>query len=361
MCPEGSSVILPELGALGGADGVLRPEAAELEFLRLFGPLKLQNQTLQSLRTECVEAAHRAVAKVCLQPYGCDEWSKYSLPRCDVILGLPYDFGDSNFALAPACVLSGQYYCPVGLPLALKVTLKAASRSAAIWAMMLEGLMPAVVSARRTLSVALSSKGNIRSFLREWIEQEEIRLGCSPELQFFSISRSVAKMEEQARIGLPMALCPTCCRTAAGRLRVVFVRDPLARMSSFFHGYFLKHKERLLPQSDPHLFETWIRLILSPNASASPLFEASDLHHVRPALDRSPADDPEQVVFCIEEVEKSLRRVESALCTRFGHCTPLPSFPAVKRQTKREPKIGVEVASLVRERYRYDYEALTSC
>ena len=188
MCPEGSSGILPELGALGGADGVLRPEAAELEFLRLFGPLKLQNQTLQSLRMECIETAHRAVAKVCLQD-GCDEWSKYSLPRCDVILGLPYDFGDSNFALAPACVLSGQYYCPLGLPLALKVTLKAASRSAAIWAMMLEGLMPAVVSARRTLSVALSSKGNIPSFLREWIEQEEIRLGCSPELQFFSISR----------------------------------------------------------------------------------------------------------------------------------------------------------------------------
>ena len=116
MCPEGSSVILPELGALGGADGVLRPEAAELEFLRLFGPLKLQNQTLQSLRMECIETAHRAVAKVCLQD-GCDEWSKYSLPRCQVSLGLPYDFGDSAFLYSPSCERSGQYYCPPGLPL----------------------------------------------------------------------------------------------------------------------------------------------------------------------------------------------------------------------------------------------------
>ena len=118
MCPEGSSVILPELGPLGGADGVLRPEAAELEFPRLFGPLKLQNQTLQSLRTECVEAAHRAVATVCL-PDGCDEWSKYSLPRCQVSLGLPYDFGDSSFLYSPSCERSGQYYCPPGLALSL--------------------------------------------------------------------------------------------------------------------------------------------------------------------------------------------------------------------------------------------------
>ena len=168
-------------------------------------------------------------------------------------------------------------------------------------------------------------------------------------------------MLDTSRIGLPMALCPTCCRTAAGRLRVVFLRDPLTRMSSFFEGYFSRVKHHLLPQNDPHLFETWIRLILSPNASASPLFEATDLDHVRPALDRSPTDDPEQVIFCIEDVEKSRRRVEFALCSRFGHCTPLPSFPAVKRQTRREPKIGVEVASLVREQYRFDYEALTYC
>lgn len=359
MCPEGSSVILPELGPLGGADGVLRPEAAELEFPRLFGPLKLQNQTLQSLRTECVEAAHRAVAKVCL-PDGCDEWSKYSLPRCQVSLGLPYDFGDSSFLYSPSCERSGQYYCPPGLPLALKLTLKAACRSSIVWAAMLEGLIPGIVAVRRTLAVALRSDqegSNLARYAHEWIEQEEMRLGCPPELTMFGLSRSM-HMLETSRIGLPMALCPTCCRTAAGRLRVVFLRDPLARMSSFFHGYFLKQKESLLPQSDPHLFETWIRLILSPNASASPLFEASDLDHVRPALDRSPTDDPEQVIFCIENVEKSLRRVESALCTRFGHCTPLPSFPAVKRQSKREPKIGAEVAGLVRERYRFDYEAL---
>ena len=90
ICPKGGSVILPELGVLGRQDSFLPPESANLEFLRLFGPLKLQHQVLQSVRTECFENAHRVVADVCLKD-GCDEWSKYSMPRCQVSLGLPYD------------------------------------------------------------------------------------------------------------------------------------------------------------------------------------------------------------------------------------------------------------------------------
>ena len=86
LCPEGSAVILPEVGALGQEDGLLSPETAKLEFPRLFGPLQLRNQVLHSVRAECVENAHRVVASVCL-PDGCDEWSKYSMPRCHVSLG----------------------------------------------------------------------------------------------------------------------------------------------------------------------------------------------------------------------------------------------------------------------------------
>ena len=192
LCPEGTSMIFPEIGALGGKDGVLAPEMADLEFLRLFGPLKLQSQALHSVRTECVENAHRVVAKVCLQD-GCDEWSKYSLPRCQVSLGLPYDFRDSYFVLSHSCQQTGQYYCPPGLPLALKFTLKAASRSSTLWAFMLEGLLPAVVAARRSLAAAFSAMdegSSIARWAREWIEHEEMRMGCPPDLTMFSISRS---------------------------------------------------------------------------------------------------------------------------------------------------------------------------
>ncbi|CAE7539082.1 unnamed protein product [Symbiodinium pilosum] len=283
------------------------------------------------------------------------------MPRCHVSLGLPYDFGDSDFLYSPSCERTEQLYCPPGLPVALQLTLKAASRSATVWAAMLEGLIPGIVAARRTLGVALSSdKGsNIARWVQEWIEHEEMRLGCPADLAMFSISRSLHMLDD-ARIGLPMALCPTCCLHGYGRLRVIFIRDPFARMSSFFHGYWSHRKGHLLPPGSFTPFETWIHMILSPNASASPLFEASDLDHVRPALDKPLPSNHRQVVFCIEDVEKSVRRVEDALCRGFQHCTPLPSFPAVKR-TKRKPQMSTAVAGLIRERFRFDYEALASC
>ena len=167
-------------------------------------------------------------------------------------------------------------------------------------------------------------------------------------------------MLDDGRIGLPMALCPSCCRTGAGRLKVIFLRDPLARLSSFFNGYWMQMKGHLLPRGGSSPFETWIQLILGPNASSSPLFESSDLDHVRPAFSEPLPNDRQQVVFCIEDAEASVRRVEDALCKSFQHCTPLPDFPAGK-QTKREPKVGSDVADLLRHRFRLDYEAMASC
>eukprot|EP00435_Cladocopium_sp_Y103_P037439 s2580_g9.t3 len=366
LCQDGTLKILTELATLTLKDGSVPPEIAELEFLRLFGPQRLQHQVFHSLHMECSADVHRVVAKVCVRQ-DCDELSKYSLPRCHVSLGLPYDFGDSNFLYAPSCERTGQFYCPPGLPLALQLTLKAGSRSATVWAAMLEGLMPAVVSARRTLAVSLSDSDDaggskVGRFAREWLEHDEMRLGCPGELAFFSISRGVHMLNE-GRVGLPMALCPSCCKTAAGRLRVVFIRDPVSRMSSFYHGYWFPNKGHLLPGQDRlerhELFETWVELILN---GSSPMFEASDLDHVRPALRQSLGDG--NVVFCLEDVEKSLQRVESALCRGYGHCTPLPRFPAVKfyKKPKRESlqSLSSEVAQLVRLRFRFDYEALST-
>eukprot|EP00913_Durusdinium_trenchii_P004505 g4182.t3 len=305
LCPGGAATILAELGTVSREDGVVPAEVAEIEFQRLFGPLRLRDQAFQSLRFECAADAHRAVADVCLGEK-CDEWSKYALPRCQVFLGLPYDFGDSNFLYAPACERSGQFYCPPGLPLALQLTLKAGSRSATVWAAMLEGLMPGIVAVRRTLAVqlGLSEESNkLARYAWEWLEHEETRLGCGGDLAFFSISRGVG-MLDQGQIGLPMALCPSCCRRASGRLRVIFLRDPVARMWSFFEGYWFPRKGQLLPEPS---FETWLRLILSRNASSSSLFEASDLDHVREAakdfelVDGRPAWRYEEVLPSLEE------------------------------------------------------------
>ncbi|CAJ1460200.1 unnamed protein product [Effrenium voratum] len=387
---DGMAAILPELGALSEDGGLLPAETAETEFVRLFGPLRLQGQMFQTMQTECSVAtsdmlieyyfvrlrirchlpctwfpsseatAHRAVAKICFGDE-CDEWSKYSLPRCHVSLGLPYEFGDSNFLYAPACERTQQFYCPPGLPVALQLTLKAGSRSATVWAAMLEGLMPAVVSARRTLAVAMSGSAagysRVARYAQEWLEHEEMRLGCSPDLALFSISRGLHMLSD-GRVGLPMGLCPTCCRTGAGRLRVVFVRSPLARLSSFFHGYWFPQKGHLLKEETSQ-FQQWVRLILSPVASASPLFEASDLDHVRPAFTESLSD--KHVVFCIEDVAGSLRRVETALCKRFGHCTPLPSFPAVRSKPAKFEQLAPDVEQLLKSRFHHDFLALASC
>lgn len=196
----------------------------------------------------------------------------------------------------------------------------------------------------------------------EWLEHEETRLGCGGDLAFFSISRGVG-MLDQGQIGLPMALCPSCCRRASGRLRVIFLRDPVARMWSFFEGYWFPRKGQLLPEPS---FETWLRLILSRNASSSSLFEASDLDHVRPALHRPLGHESQEVMFCMEDVEKSLRRVEGALCRYYQHCTPLPQFPAVKKKKKASSSkplatLGDFAAGLVRDRFHFDFDALASC
>ncbi|CAE8637611.1 unnamed protein product [Polarella glacialis] len=355
LCPNGAGVpaILPEIASLasletgtGAAeDGVsVRQDIAEQEFLRVFGPGSLRGQELRGFRSECSASAHRLVAKVCLGgAKGCDELSKYSLPRCHVSLTMPYDPGDGGFLYAPACERTGQLYCPPGLPVALQLTLKAGSRSAAVWAAMLEGLLPALVNARRTLAVTFADSGadaghgRLARYVQEWLEHEEMRLGCAPDLALFSITRALHMLSDEGRVGLPLALCPTCCRTGAGRLRVIFVRSPLARLRSFFHGYWFPSKGHLLPplrenaRGEEDHFETWVELILEVGSGNRTLFEADDLDHVAPAFQTKlhSVDGNPYVIFAVEDVAASMQRVERALCRRpFRHCTPLPKFPA---------------------------------
>eukprot|EP00927_Polykrikos_kofoidii_P040691 TRINITY_DN34739_c0_g2_i1.p1 TRINITY_DN34739_c0_g2~~TRINITY_DN34739_c0_g2_i1.p1 ORF type:complete len:294 (-),score=31.45 TRINITY_DN34739_c0_g2_i1:56-820(-) len=199
---------------------------------------------------------------------------------------------------------------------------------------MLEGLLPGLVNARHTLAVLLAENegggtGRIQRYFSEWLQNDEVRLGCSQEAALFSMSRAVHKFSDENFIGMPLALCPTCCRTGAGRLRVIFVRSPIARLRSFFRGYWGPRKGHLLLQGTG--FKEWIEIILSPEARNNrSLFEASDFDHVAPALSAPIGDvtDNRTVIFSLDNVAASQLRVEAALCAPpFRHCSPLPLFP----------------------------------
>lgn len=366
LCPEGAgaTAVLAEVGTMAAAG------TGAAEFTRVFGPTLLRHdQVLRGLHAECSLTAHRVAAEVCFTGAGtsCDVWSKYALPRCHVSLGLPYDPTDASFLYAPACERTGQMFCPPTVPVALQVTLKAGSRSAVVWAAMLEGLTSALVAARRTLAAALSegagtggaSEGRLRRYVLEWLEHEEARLGCTEEASLFSISRALHMFADEGKLGLPLALCPTCCQTAAARLRVIFLRSPLSRLRSFYRGYWEPRKGHLLEGGFPR----WVELILRDGATNTTLFEATDLDHVAPALRAPPDPASPFVIFTMEDVAGSLRRMERALCAEpFRHCAPLPPFPAtVGRRAGRGE--GAELLSgaaleLVQQRFRFDLEAL---
>eukprot|EP00928_Gymnodinium_smaydae_P015060 TRINITY_DN15522_c0_g1_i1.p1 TRINITY_DN15522_c0_g1~~TRINITY_DN15522_c0_g1_i1.p1 ORF type:complete len:527 (+),score=71.75 TRINITY_DN15522_c0_g1_i1:31-1581(+) len=351
LCPNagGSPLVIAE---------VVPTEDPAAEFSRVFGPMKLhREQELRGIRGECTAEAHRLVAEVCVRGAagGCDEWSKYTLPRCHVFLGTPYDPLQSNFLYAPTCERTGQFLCPPSVPIALRVVLKAGSRSAAVWAAMLEGLIPSLVAARRTLTASFAEgsdgsggESRVSRYVTDWLAHEEMRLGCNSEAALFSVSRALHRLADEAYVGLPLAMCPTCCRSAAGRLRVFFVRSPFARLHSFYHGYWRPTKGHLLPADTG--FPAWVEMILGPYAVAnSSLFETADLDHVKPAFSR-PLDEEvgelgrgPYVVFSIDEVSASLRRVEEALCAPpFLYCQPLPAFP--ERHVQEEPRARHDLA-----------------
>ena len=118
--------------------------------MQTFGAMRGQ---LRSLRGECSSQSQRVVAEVCNGEV-CDEWSKYAQPRqgtslcdkdhmsltcsfhkstcesarCRIMVGFPYDPQHMSFLTAHACASLRQLYCPPNVPIAIRATLKAASR-----------------------------------------------------------------------------------------------------------------------------------------------------------------------------------------------------------------------------------------
>ncbi|CAE7339711.1 unnamed protein product [Symbiodinium sp. CCMP2456] len=290
LCPRGSPVIV--------TDAAL--SEARQEFIQTFGASPLhRNQEFRGLWAECSDSVQRVAAKVCfptLAGEGCDEWSKYALPRCRLNLGFPYDPQHMSFLTAHACPSTRQLYCPPDVPIAIRATLKAGSRSTGLWAATIEGLLPSLVALRRALTASLQDEVNFargsgssadaafKRFGREWIEHELFRLGCSQEDWHRTLNGITTRHfnEELPLLGLPLALCPTCCREGTARLRVVTLRNPFARLASYWREW-KQRRGHLAPDIS---FDSWLKEILSESPDRSFISERDEFH-VEPAFTSS--------------------------------------------------------------------------
>merc|ERR1719409_721796 len=109
---------------------------------------------------------------------------------------------------------------------------------------MIEGLLPGLVALRRSVTAGLQRTERatwMERYTRENFEHETLRLGCSFDILVDDINAGISRFyrDDWPMIGVPLELCPTCCRHAAGRIKVVFVRNPKGRLASFYKSDWL--------------------------------------------------------------------------------------------------------------------------
>merc|ERR1740123_1333387 len=107
---------------------------------------------------------------------------------------------------------------------------------------MIEGLLPGLVAARRTLAAqlqqhvvdggdsgdsALLQASAFERYGREWLQHEALRLGCPADMWASHVNSVAGRFsaDDHPMLGLPLELCPTCCSAAIGRLQVVMLRN----------------------------------------------------------------------------------------------------------------------------------------
>lgn len=127
-----------------------------------------------------------------------------------------------------------------------------------------------------------------------------------------------------------------CCATGARHLRVVFVRNPFTRISS----YYLKAFQRRMR------FEVFIAnairhpasCIKKNNCSAVHSFRMHHRKHVVPIsevmqdLQPPTGGQAEVYVVHLELLKNGLKDLELRLCRKFSFCEPLPPFPSRNRR-----------------------------
>jgi len=294
-------------------------------------------------------------------------------------------------------------HCPLWAPLAAAVMDRAASMSLLHWLAALDGrprrTKPSSadrsgrqvfeVSARDRLTLweqweslaTAYANGGVPGLVRDWLSPEFRAVGLnarqSRNASTWSLLGSHHIGVRGRRIHLPSHLCFTCCSQGIDRLRVVFVRNPFARLVSFFRMAWLGNP--LKPLNRWEDFPAFARRasagrrqIAGSVATLSQQgFSDEDWLHTRSMSDwlqdgQSMNGSVQSTIFNVvhvEHLQDEIQELERLLCTDFAFCAPLPEFPRVNSFS-----LGVssdiwsqcwsdqDVVWLVHERYKHDFD-----
>lgn len=176
---------------------------------------------------------------------------------------------------------------------------------------------------------------------------------CEPEHLQIMAEHAVNMLEAFDGQNLYMRgpMCHTCCATGSGRVRIVFVRNPFARIMSYYK-YNWRSKTSFpqfvhLASRDPRLCDP---RDADGNCSGRALFGRVERMHVVP-VSRWVGLLPQQqgpstldlLVIHLELLDRGLEDLQLRLCRDFRFCVPLPRLPHKNRgPADRAPQPSVK-------------------
>lgn len=328
------------------------------------------------------------------------DWNQWSLMHCGVY-PVP--------AVSRAQGHSVQLFCPGSVPLAVVPVLKSGSTAVAFWLMKMEtfdtrkaiyqfqqhweetglvGLLMANQTKRSTeeiMSNYFLTQGRTDASFVRFLVLSEAMFNRVPEqdkrkLVVKTISRVISdKRGDLSRytsaLHLPPHLCATCCASGAGRLPVMFVRNPFTRLASNWRVFVLVPTE-ILEQATgnltarqrallrlrhfPRFVDHVARIVargdmMGAMAAAAARagftaeapsvqdwapglpFSLGDIMHfvrVSDLLASAPGDLVKRRGFLVhmERVDVDLQAAAAVLCVEWGHCLGLPHMTRVRRK-----------------------------
>lgn len=283
-------------------------------------------------------------------------------------------------------------HCPLWVPLAVAVIDRAASMSLLLWLAVLDGRTrrtegfepaagqhPTLQELWDSLAVAYDW-GNIPQWLMNWIGPEHVAVGLDRDQSDYLVMRLLQHWHSPRKRGrpvhLPPHLCYTCCQRGTGRMSVVFVRSPFARLVSFFRldwlGNDLKAHNRWqdFPLFVQHVTEVFDAMTIHNNVTFHDGFNQNDALHTRAISEwmedatlREPLNLTAFHVLHVEHLISELSELSAVLCRDQGYCKELPPFPRINTFSSQVPSAtwaacwaDNATTQHVLRRYRQDFD-----
>eukprot|EP00747_Dinoflagellata_sp_TGD_P179587 gnl/TRDRNA2_/TRDRNA2_30630_c0_seq2.p1 gnl/TRDRNA2_/TRDRNA2_30630_c0~~gnl/TRDRNA2_/TRDRNA2_30630_c0_seq2.p1 ORF type:complete len:579 (+),score=79.30 gnl/TRDRNA2_/TRDRNA2_30630_c0_seq2:235-1737(+) len=305
-------------------------------------------------------------------------------------------------------------HCPLWVPVAVLLIDRIASMSLMLWLAALDGRprrtapefepldderlgldarRPNLWSNYESLSAAYSDGGSKR--LREfWLASEWRTLGLTEQQAVNMTRRSMMMFHHVGKVGrrlmLPPHLCFTCCREGHGRVRVIIVRNPFARLVSLFRlrwlgstafklhtrwedfPVFVNYVSEIYNFTDAYKTRrSTFRYGAKGGKRREPEFEQFDLLHTISItewtedafLEGKPYDLSTFHMIRVERLEEGLAQLVDKLCRVTGYCEKLPPFPKINSFASSVPDGAWTIcwrnATTIQQaihRYRSDFE-----